>query len=272
MDSSVIRIDTSTQPSVETRGVLIDSSSGSTLLQLSPDAVLAPAGLDALVLRAAPALPELALGGHSLVSMQCVSDVSLITHMPASDVSALVFDASSLAAASPLLDTGAIDMMDLSQPLSQALPAVQAGLQGQLSQSELSALIQDVQGQLLQLNQEARDLFGDLSADIENAMAQLSGLGDQDVLSSASVDTATFAGFASAHGGADLHSSASTTLDALFTAPESFPLTLDFSDARHVESATELFSSLSSGSGISSGATAEGSQFAGDQGFDVDKV
>lgn len=157
-------------------------------------------------------------------------------------------------------DQGALG--HLSQHLLASLPDVSKGLAGELSGTELTALIGTLQTQLLELNQATTDLFGSLADEVDHAVNQVGEISAEDLISSAQVDASTLADYSGSmidHDHAGL--SSGTTLDALFTHPESFPLTMDFSDPSIVDQNAELFAS-SSGSSISSSASE------GDSGLD----
>lgn len=262
-------VDVTAVPGTQASGLLIEVSAGSRLLPLQTDAIGHPGGL---VLSAAGSVGEFQVGSHSLLSAQCISDVSLLSTTPVHDAALLGLDVLTMAANALHHAAGGSSMIEVSQLLVDALPKINAGLSGQLSQTELSSLISDVQGHLLNLTSQSNDMLGDLSGDVQSVLTAVEGLDANDLLASVSVDVNTLSDVYALSGVPEAHSAAHfTTLDALFTAPEAFPLTLDFSDARHVESATELFSANSHASGISSGASPEGSSFGGDASvFDKD--
>lgn len=264
MDTPLV-VDVNAAPGNQANGLLIDVSAGSRLLPLQSDVVYHP---NSLVLSAGGSVADLQLGSHSLLSAQCISDVTLLSTPPVHDAALLGLDVLTMAASALHHAAGGASMIEVSQLLVDALPKINAGLSGQLSQSELSSLISDVQGHLLSLTSQSNEMLGDVNVDVQSVLASIDGLDSHALLASVSVDVNTLSDVYSLSGTPELHSAAHlTTLDALFTSPEAFPLTLDFSDARHVESATELFSAHSHSAGISSGAAPEGSSFAADGTF-----
>ncbi|MEQ9106417.1 MAG: hypothetical protein RLO04_03015 [Limnobacter sp.] len=193
------------------------------------------------------------LGELRCISQACVSDIS-------------VFESSaSLASIDPGLlanveSAGIMNNMNnqisfqaLNAELLDAMPRVQNALSGQLGHEELSQLIADIQAQVLELNTLSQDLFGDLSGDVNEAAASAGDMDADALLASMQIDSGVFAepllaGFGDS-------AAYSTTLDGLFTSPESFPLTMDFSSPTSVKEASDLFASTGSTSSISSTAS-----------------
>ena len=187
------------------------------------------------------------------ISQACVSDAS-------------VFESSaSIASVEPGLlasfDTaGIIENMSeqisfqtLNSELLNALPNLKQALDGQLGHSELSQLIADIQAQVLELNSLSQDIFGDLAGEVDNMAAGITQIETDALLSSMQVDSSMFAQPELAFG---LHTlSFAATLDGLFTMPEAFPLTLDFSNPSSIQEASELFASAGNSSSISSSAS-----------------
>ena len=133
------------------------------------------------------------------------------------------------------------------------MPRVQNALSGQLGHEELSQLIADIQAQVLELNTLSQDLFGDLSGDVNEAAASAGDMDADALLASMQIDSGVFAEPLLASFGDS--AAYSTTLDGLFTSPESFPLTMDFSSPTSVKEASDLFASTGSTSSISSTAS-----------------
>ncbi|HEX4878417.1 MAG TPA: hypothetical protein VFV39_01100 [Limnobacter sp.] len=210
------------------------------------------ASLDFSVGRHDVGSPGLQLGELRCVAQACISDVSLFS----GDVSLAHVDPSLLA--NPDL-AGMVEGMDnqieiqrLGADLLDQLPGLQQALLGELSLPELNALIAQIQANLLNFNSFTQEHYGDLSLDIEAAILQLQGNGLEDLLTSVQVDSSLFA---QPHlAGFDHNTTLDATLDGLFTSPESFPLTLDFSNPSSVQEASELFASAGASS-ISSSAT-----------------
>lgn len=142
----------------------------------------------------------------------------------------------------------------LNSELLNSMPKLQLALNGGLAYDELSLLIQDIQAQVLELNSINRDLFGDLSTDVNLAVADLETQEHHSLLEAMQADSSMFSNFELTGFGNSLALEA--TLDGLFTAPEAFPLTLDFSNADGIQEASELFASVSAGTSISSSALA----------------
>lgn len=206
---------------------------------------------------------EFSVGGVRCVSQHCVSDVSFV--QPSAehllpDTSWVVHDIHGAVMAESHENT---HLLNVGQSLADQLPKIHQGLEGQLNLHEMSQLINDLQSQLLQLNHTTQSLFPDLSLNLHEASGALSALPNEALLTSVQADTySIFDSFSHHdHGVAAVH----TTLDALFTSPEAFPLTLDFSDKHHVEQVHDLFSSHG-GSSISTSASVGGNEFAGDSG------
>ncbi|MDH4394907.1 MAG: hypothetical protein QE278_04450 [Limnobacter sp.] len=273
MDNNTLRVEVHNSQAPTVQGVLIDSSSSISILQNGAAPTFEVGGYSISAFQSGS---EMFLGNHALISTQCISDVSLISQSPdflVSGQALLVEGSAHLMAATALPDShGGHNVLDLSQQLVDSLPKINSGLHGNLSSTELSGLIQDLQAHLLSLASSTQDLYGEMGVDIEFASQALdSSLGLEDLFASIQADLAAVADVYSSP--VEMSHAAQTTLDALFTAPESFPLTLDFSDSQHVETASELFSSLASHttSGISSSAADDASS-AGNFGVDSDKV
>lgn len=193
------------------------------------------------------------VGELRCISQACVSDVS-------------VFESSeSLASVDPGLlasvDAAGImtNMNDqisfqaLNTELLSALPRVKHALDGELSHAELTQLIVDIQAQVLELNSLSQDMFGDLSLETSQAVADAGQQDSDGLLVSMHIDSGLLAQPDLAAGVNTLSSAA--TLDGLFTSPEAFPLTLDFSSPSRVQEASELFASTGGSSSISSTAS-----------------
>ncbi|HEX4843330.1 MAG TPA: hypothetical protein VFV57_06640 [Limnobacter sp.] len=204
---------------------------------------------------------DIQLGELRCVAQACISDVSLLS----GDVSLAHVDPALLAdpTMSGLMDVmqNSVEVQDLGVDILQQMPALQQGLHGQLSLAELNTLISQVQAQLLNINAFSQAHYGDLTADVEAAMAHIQHSLSDELITSVQVDTSMLmqphlAGF-------DHSLPLDATLDGLFTSPESFPLTLDFSSPSSVQEASELFASAG-GSSISSTASSADS---GDSGF-----
>jgi hypothetical protein len=271
MDNNILRVEVLNNQAPTVQGVLIDSSSSISILQSGSAGTFEVGGVSISAFQSAS---EMFLGNHALISTQCISDVSLISQSSDFLVSgqALLIDGSlHIPGTTALQDShGGNNVLDLSQQLVESLPKINAGLHGSLSNSELSGLIHDVQAHLLSLASSTKDLYGEMGVDIDFASQSMDSLGLEDILASIQADLGAVADVYNSP--VEMSHAAQTTLDALFTAPESFPLTLDFSDKQHVESASELFSSLSSHStsGISSSAGDDLSS-SGHFGVDSDK-
>jgi len=276
MDTQTLRIEITTASAPEVQGVLIDSVQSSSMVVLSAGEAGSVLPTGGMVLSAHAHGVDLFMGHHALVSTQCVSDVSLL---PALDSSLALGNEMILAAthqdASPHAASHAAhgdNVFELAQRLTDVLPKIQSGLQGHLSGSELSGLIHDVQSQLLTLTNGSHALYGEMGSEIQSSSQAMEQWASEQLIASVQADVNTMTeAFASPF---DTPHAAQTTLDALFTAPEAFPLTLDFSDSRHVESASELFSSLAmQTSSISSIATGDdsGSPAAGDLSYNPEK-
>ncbi|HEX4917493.1 MAG TPA: hypothetical protein VFV43_06325 [Limnobacter sp.] len=206
---------------------------------------------------------ELQLGDVRCVAQACISDVSVF----GGDVSLAHVDPAFLADPDMVGMVSAMqssmEIQDLGVEILHQIPGLQQALLGQLSLGDLNTLISQVQAQLLNLNAFAQEHYGDLSLEVDAAVAQIQHLsiGDDDLLASVQIDTSVLA---QPHlAGFEQGLTLEATLDGLFTSPESFPLTLDFSSPSSVQEASELFASAGASS-ISS--TATGSE-SGDPGF-----
>lgn len=270
MDNNTLRVEVHNTQAPVVQGVLIDSSSSISILQNQPAPTFDVGGI---TMSAFQSDSEMFLGNHALISTQCISDVSLIPQASDFMVSgqALLIEGSlhDVGSAISHESLGGNTVLDLSQQLVEILPKINSGLHGNLSNSELSGLIHDVQAHLLSLAGSTQDLYGEMGVDIEFASQSLDNLGLEDLFASIQADLSAVEDVYSSP--VEMSHAAQTTLDALFTSPESFPLTLDFSDSQHVESASELFSSLAAHttSGISSTAADDTSTAAG---FGVDST
>lgn len=143
-------------------------------------------------------------------------------------------------------------LLDISHELTAISPQLKAALAGSLGAAEISQLIADVQAQLLELNAIGGDYFGELAAAVDQEAAELASLGNEELLASMGIDSTVLSDSAAIGGDVGL---GLATLDGLFTSPESFPLTMDFSNPVSVYEANELFASVSGSSSISSTAT-----------------
>ena len=197
---------------------------------------------------------SLGFGELRCISQACVSDVS-------------VFESdNTLASVDPglLANAGAAGIMEnmnesitfeaLNSELLCAVPRLQSALDGQLDYNQLSQLITDMQAQVLELNTVSQDLFGDLAEDVQDTTLAMNELDTDSLITAMQIDSGLFAqpGLA----GSNLHSLAlEATLDGLFTSPEAFPLTMDFSNPGSVQEASELFAATGSASSISSTAS-----------------
>lgn len=195
----------------------------------------------------------LGLGDFHCISQSCISDAN-------------VFESSAtLASVDPglLASSNMAGMMNhmndqtsfqsLNSDLLNVLPRVQDALAGDLAYAELSQLIADIQAQVLDLNTLSQDLFGDLSDDVNETAVSAGNLDTDSLLASMQIDSGLFAQPELSVGSHSLAFQA--TLDGLFTSPEAFPLTLDFSNASGVQEASELFASTGNTSSISSTAS-----------------
>lgn len=272
MDNYSLKVEVTNNQAPAVQGVLIDSSSSISILQSAP---VSDSGVQGVSISAFQSGSEMFLGSHALISTQCISDVSLLSQGPdflISDQALLIEGAIQVHASHAGQEgQGGFNMLDLSQQLVENLSRISSGLHGNLSNSELSGLIHDVQAHLLNLASSTQDLYGEIGNDIEFASQSMENLPLDSLFASIQADLTAVEDVYSTP--VELSHAAQTTLDALFTAPEAFPLTIDFSDSQHVESASELFSSLAShtSSGISSSA-ADDSSSAGVFGVDSDSV
>lgn len=272
MENNILKVEAFNHQAPSVQGVLIDSSSSISILQTEFSAA---SNMPGLTISAFQSGSELFLGNHALISTQCISDVSLVSQSSDFLISgqSLLIDGSVPTHSSTDVQEnhGGVNVLDLSQQLVENLSRINSGLHGNLTNSELSGLIHDVQAHLLSLASSTQDLYGEISADVDLASQSMESMGLDDLFASIQADLTAVTDVYSSP--AEVSHAALTTLDALFTAPEAFPLTLDFSDSQHVESASELFSSLAShiSSGISSSAT-DDSTSVGGFGVDTDAV
>ncbi|MBU0783485.1 MAG: hypothetical protein KJ798_10060 [Gammaproteobacteria bacterium] len=193
------------------------------------------------------------LGELRCISQACVSDISVVE----SNASLAGIDPGLLAnvESAGIMNNmnNQISFQALNAELLDAMPRVQNALSGQLGHEELSQLIADIQAQVLELNTLSQDLFGDLSGDVNEAAASAGDMDADALLASMQIDSGVFAEPLLASFGDS--AAYSTTLDGLFTSPESFPLTMDFSSPTSVKEASDLFASTGSTSSISSTAS-----------------
>lgn len=187
-------------------------------------------------------------GDLRCISSGCVSDVTLF----GADSSLASVDPSLLA---NIHSAGIMEAMSneisfesLNTQLVAQLPDIHQALSGDMNLAQLSQLVADIQSQLLEINTLSQDLFGDVSADAAQLASEVGQLNNDDLLASMQVDSVLFAEPSLAGFG----SGSVTTLDGLFTSPESFPLTMDFSNPSSLQEASDLFAST--GSSISSNA------------------
>lgn len=194
--------------------------------------------------------PSLGLGELRCISQACVSDISVFE------------SASSLAVVEPALlanagTAGALNTMHeevsfeaLNSDLLHVMPRVKHALDGELSHSELTQLIADIQAQVLDLNTLSQQMYGDLSDEVNYTAQEVAFFDSDSLLTSMQIDSGLFAQPELA---GEVHSLAfAATLDGLFTSPEVFPLTLDFSSQSSIQEASELFASAGGASSISS--------------------
>jgi len=193
------------------------------------------------------------LGDLFCISNACVSDPGVfesISSIASVDPGLLAYSQPA-----PVMDNMNIEssLHVLNSELLGSMPKLQLAMNGGLSYDELTQLIQDVQAQVLELNAISQDVFGDLSADVNLAASEMETLGLQSILDSMQVDSHVFSD--ARFSGLDNSLALEATLDGLFTSPEAFPLTLDFSNPNGIQEASELFASASgAGSSISSAA------------------
>lgn len=219
----------------------------------SSGSIITFGSLDGVNVKELSAQQSFGSGELRCISQACVSDVS-------------VFESnSSLASVHPSLlanleSAGIMTNMNdhisfqaLNAELLDAMPRVQNALNGRLGHEELSQLIADIQAQVLELNTLSQDLFGDLSGDVNEAAANVGDIDADALLASMQIDSSVFA--EPVFVGLDNSMAYLTTLDGLFTSPESFPLVMDFSSANSVREASDLFASTGSTSSISSTAS-----------------
>lgn len=140
----------------------------------------------------------------------------------------------------------------LNPDILNSMPKLQMALNGGLSYDELSQLIQDIQAQVLELNSFNQDLFGDLSLDVNLAVNELETQDADSLLNAMQTDSLVISN--PGLGSLDDSLALGATLDGLFTSPEAFPLTLDFSNPNGIQEASELFASACAGTSISSAA------------------
>lgn len=213
---------------------------------------------------------ELFLGELRCVALACVSDAS-----------ALQASSTELHGLEPAMQVnydmvdrvenlyGQVEFQQSAAELLQDLPNLQRGLSGDLPLHELSTLVSQLQSKLLGINAFTQEHYGDLGPEVDAALQQIQSFSLEELLASVQVDAAVVAqpGFA----GYTETAAAHTTLDGLFTSPEAFPLTLDFSSPDSVMEASELFASTTGSSSISSTASDpdSSSSFGGSGGHDL---
>lgn len=223
-----------------------EPSSGSTRISF--------ASTDSLDSREFASAQSLGFGELRCVSQACVSDVSVFE----SSATLASVDPGLLASAhtAGIMDnmtTEHLSFQSLNSELLSAMPRVKNALDGELNHSELTQLIADIQAQVLELNSLGQNLFDDLSGEVNNAVTGLGELDTESLLASMQIDSGLFAQPELA---TNTHSLAlAATLDGLFTSPEAFPLTMDFSNSSSIQEASELFASTSGTSSISSTAS-----------------
>lgn len=199
-------------------------------------------------------LPQsMGLGELRCISQACISDTSIFESSTAlANVDpGLLANAQAAGIIDPM--NNQITFESLNSELNIAMPRIQHALAGELGFDELSQLIADIQAQVLDLNALSRDLFGDISDDVHDMSVEVGNQDTDSLLASMQIDSALFAQ-------PDLALDASSlahyaTLDGLFTSPEAFPLTMDFSNSSSVQEASELFASTGNTSSISSTAS-----------------
>lgn len=198
--------------------------------------------------------PDTEFGELRCISQSCVSDVSLIQEAPTLSG----FDAD-LLLANNMIHTGQLmtdetSIESLGSSLLGALPQVKQALGGELDATQLSQLIAELQSQLLELNSVTQDNFGDMTSELSLAVQEAEAQDTDSLLAALQQDAGLFTG---SNLDSSLHGLVSeATLDGLFTAPEAFPLTLDFSNKNGIQEASELFAATSSAQSISSTARA----------------
>lgn len=209
--------------------------------------------LDGMNFKELSAAQSSGLGELRCISQACISDISVFESNAslASIDPGLLANVESAGIMNSMNDQ--ISFQALNAEFLEAMPRVQHALNGQLGHEELSQLIADIQAQVLELNTLSQDLFGDLSGDVNEAAANADDLDSDALLASMQIDSSVFAEPVLAGFGDSV--AYSTTLDGLFTSPESFPLTMDFSSPTSVKEASDLFASTGSASSISSTAS-----------------
>lgn len=181
------------------------------------------------------------LGGLVQSSIACVSDHELIQADYANQISEqMLFNSADLAAMSQVSEVPELTL--ISQQLLASLGEVSRGLAGELSPQELSMLIDSLQGQLLELNSASRNLFGELGEEISQDIHSVEAISADELLAAVEVGTSETLDYFGEHNAVGQSILTETTLDALFTNPEAFPLTLDFSSSDNLDNAAELFS------------------------------
>lgn len=192
-------------------------------------------------------------GEFRCVSQACISDASIFESSAAIANVDPGLLANSQAAGIMESMNNQVSFESLNSELVNALPHIQHAMTGELGLDELNQLIADIQAQVLDLNSLSRDLFGDVSDDVQQMSVELGNLDTDSLTASMQIDSALFAQPDLALDSSSLAHYA--TLDGLFTSPEVFPLTMDFSSSSSVQEASELFASTGSTSSISSTAS-----------------
>ncbi|MFN7505635.1 MAG: hypothetical protein ACK5Q1_08740, partial [Limnobacter sp.] len=195
----------------------------------------------------------LGLGEFRCISQSCVSDVSVFesASILASVEPALLSNADTAGILNTMNEQASFEA--LNSELLNALPRVKHALGGELAYSELTQLIADIQSQVLDLNTLSQNMFGELSGEVNSAMQEVSGFDTDSLLDSMQIDSGLFAQPELLGNTNSLALEA--TLDGLFTSPEVFPLTLDFSNPNGIQEASELFAATGGSSSISSTAS-----------------
>jgi len=193
------------------------------------------------------------VGDFQLTSQACVSDSSLVAvELNHSDLNTALLANEGFAIMSDNMGDST-SLQALNQDLLNALPQIKQALNGGMGATELSQLIADLQAQMLELNTLSQHVFGDASLETDLAVTDISLMDDEELLSSMQIDCNLFAQPEPTSGSTVLAFEA--TLDGLFTSPEAFPLTLDFSNPNSIQEASELFALTGSSAGISSNAS-----------------
>lgn len=257
MNGFSIEIDTNNE-SQSISANLVDSTGGSSFhltSALSQPEAFSPHTVVLSSCKFAGVQSSTGFGELNMISVGCVSDQSLIQAAQANQISEQVlFNSLGLEAMAQISDIP--ELSQVSQQLLASLGEVSKGLAGDLSPQELSLLIDSLQGQLLDLNSASRNLFGELGEQVAHDVHAVDSVSVDELLAMVEVGTSETLDYLAGQPNL-VHSNLSdTTLDALFTNPEAFPLTLDFSSQDNLDHAAELFlpssSSISSNAGVDS--------------------